>query len=98
MTIRFSAVVLAAGTSSRMQGKHKMLLPVGGEPVIRHTIRRVLVAEPHEVVVVTGFEGHAVAQAVSDLPVKLQPNSRYEEGQMTSVAAGVVALTEPADG
>lgn len=97
MTIRFSAVVLAAGTSSRMPGKHKMLLPVGGIPVVRHTSRRVLAAEPDEVVVVTGFEGQAVAQAVSDLPVKLQHNVRYEEGQMTSVAAGVAALTEPAD-
>ena len=28
----FSAVMLAAGLSSRMQGQHKLLLPVGGQP------------------------------------------------------------------
>lgn len=97
MTIRFSSVVLAAGISSRMGGLHKMMLPLGDQPVIRHTVRRVLAAEPREVVVVIGFEGRAVAQAVSDLPVKLQLNLRYEEGQMTSVAAGIAALTEPTD-
>ena len=34
----FSAVVLAAGMSSRMQGQHKLLLPVDGEPAVRRTV------------------------------------------------------------
>lgn len=38
-----------------------------------------------------------MAQDVSDLPVRLESNSRYEEGQMTSVAAGVAALARPTD-
>lgn len=95
--MRFSAVVLAAGTSSRMRGLHKMLLPVGGEPVIRRTVRQVLAAHPEEVVVVTGHNGRAVMQALADLPVCFQPNPRYEEGQMTSVAAGAGALRQPTD-
>jgi molybdenum cofactor cytidylyltransferase len=33
--MRFSAVVLVAGTSTRMGPRHKLLLPLGGEPVIR---------------------------------------------------------------
>jgi molybdenum cofactor cytidylyltransferase len=95
--VRFSAVVLAAGTSSRMEGRNKMLLPLGDEPLIRRTVRAVLDARPEEVVVVTGFNGKAVIQAVIDLPVKFQPNPRYEEGQMTSVAAGAAALSAPTD-
>lgn len=95
--MRYSAVVLAAGTSSRMRGRHKMLLPVGKQPVIRHTVRGLLDAQPQEVVAVTGFQAQAVMQAIVDLPVKLQFNPRYEEGQMTSVAAGVAALTAPTD-
>lgn len=94
---RFSAIVLAAGTASRMRGEHKMLLPVGDEPAVRRTVRNVLAAEPREVVVVSGFNGHAVGEAVRDLPVRLQANPRYEEGQMTSVAVGLAALTEPTD-
>ena len=90
--IRFSAVVLAAGTSTRMGGRHKLLLPLGDEPVIRRTVRAVLGAGPEEVVVVTGCNEQAVADALTGLDARLQFNPRYEEGQMTSVAAGVAAL------
>jgi carbon-monoxide dehydrogenase large subunit len=47
--LRFSAVVLAAGTSTRMGAMHKLLLPLGDEPVIRRTARAVLGAHPAEV-------------------------------------------------
>jgi molybdenum cofactor cytidylyltransferase len=91
----FSAVVLAAGMSSRMQGRHKLLLPVGGEPAVRRTVGAVSAAGPAEIVVVTGFRGRAVMEALDGLAVRFQPNPRYEEGQMTSVAAGVAALVAP---
>jgi len=95
--MRWSAVVLAAGNSSRMEGRHKLLLPVGGKPIIRHTVERVLAAEPQEVVVVTGYQGRDVIAALDGLTVALQPNARYEEGQMTSAAIGVGALTKATD-
>ena len=95
--MKWSAVVLAAGTSSRMEGRHKMLLPVGDRPVIRHTVERIRAAAPQEVVVVTGYKGRDVIAALADLPVALQPNPRYEEGQMTSAAIGVGALTQATD-
>ena len=90
--MRWSAVVLAAGTSSRMEGRNKMLLTIGDKPVIRHTVEQVVSAEPQEVVVVTGHQGREVGKLLADLPIKLQPNLRYEEGQMVSVAVGVGAL------
>jgi molybdenum cofactor cytidylyltransferase len=96
-SLRFSAVVLAAGTSTRMGGRHKLLLPLGAEPVIRRTVRSVLAAEPQEVVVVTGWNAPAIVDALAGLGVRLVPNPRYEEGQMTSVAAGVAALGAPGD-
>ena len=95
--MRWSAVVLAAGTSSRMEGRHKMLLPVGDKPVVRHTVERILEASPQEVVVVTGCKGRDVMEALAELPVALQPNPRYEEGQMTSAAIGTGALTRATD-
>jgi molybdenum cofactor cytidylyltransferase len=93
--LTFSAVVLAAGLSSRMQGQHKLLLPVDGQPAVRRTVSALAAAGPEEIVVVTGFRGRAVMEALVDLPVNFQSNPRYEEGQMTSVAAGVAALRAP---
>ena len=48
-------------------------------------------------VVVTGFNGRAVFEALDGLDVRFQSNPRYREGQMTSVAAGVAALQAPCD-
>jgi len=91
----FSAVVLAAGLSSRMKGSHKLLLPVDGQPAVRRTVSALAAAAPEEIVVVTGFKGRAVMEALDGLPVTFQCNPRYEQGQMTSVAAGVAALHAP---
>jgi molybdenum cofactor cytidylyltransferase len=91
----FSAVMLAAGNSSRMQGRHKLLLPINGEPAIRRSVSALLAAGPEEIVVVTGFNGRAVIEALDGLPVRFQFNPNYEQGQMTSVAAGVAALNAP---
>jgi molybdenum cofactor cytidylyltransferase len=62
---------------------------------VRRTVRALLEAGPEEIVVVTGFNGRAVIEALDDLPVRFQFNPYYEQGQMTSVAAGVAALSAP---
>lgn len=95
--LRFSAVLLAAGTSSRMQGRHKLLLPIGTEPAIRRCATALLAAGPQEVVVVTGFNSRAIIEALDGLPLSFQFNPHYAQGQMTSVAAGVAALRLPCD-
>lgn len=95
--LRFSAVVLAAGQSTRMGGRNKLLLDFGGEPLLRRTLATVLAAGMQETVVVTGWQAREVTRAVIDLPVTLQPNLRYEDGQMRSVAAGVAALAQATD-
>ena len=95
----FSVVLLAAGSSSRMKGDFKQLLPLptpqGRQPVIRVTTRAILAAQPAEVVVVTGHRGREVMYALADLPVTFRSNPRHAEGQMTSVTAGLSALQAP---
>ena len=51
-----TAVVLAAGNSQRM-GKDKILMPLGGMPVIAHTLKALQASECiNEIVVVTKYE------------------------------------------
>ena len=95
--LRFSAVVLAAGQSSRMGGANALLLELAGEPLVRRTVRTVLAAGVQETVVVTGWQGREIMRAVLDLPVTVQANLRWEDGQMRSVAAGVAALAQATD-
>jgi molybdenum cofactor cytidylyltransferase len=88
-----SAVVLAAGLSSRMGGPHKLLLDVGGQPMLRRVVRSVLGADPAEVVIVTGFRADDVVSSLAGLPVRFVHNPAFAEGQPGSVVAGVRALT-----
>ncbi len=94
---KVSVVVLAAGLSARMGGSAKTLLDVGGEPMIRRTVQNVLEFAPAETIVVTGHRAEEVKAALADLPVLCVFNPDYAQGQPTSVAAGVRALTQPCD-
>jgi molybdenum cofactor cytidylyltransferase len=80
-----------------MRGQHKLLMPLGGKPVIRQTVERLWAAGPQEVVVVTGHQALEISAALADMPIKIQLNLRYEEGQMTSAAVGVGALQMATD-
>ncbi len=96
MTI-VSAVVLAAGLSSRMGGPHKLLLDIEGEPMLRRAVRTVLALDHAEVVVVTGYRAEDVTAALDGLPVRCVHNAAFAEGQPGSVVAGVRALTAVCD-
>jgi molybdenum cofactor cytidylyltransferase len=75
--ITFSAVLLAAGSSSRMQGEFKQLLPVptpeGIQPLVRVTAQAILASKPAEVVVVTGHRGREVMDVTAGLTALQAP-------------------------
>ena len=92
VALKISAIVLAAGRSSRMVDRHKLLLDIGGQTMIRRSVETVLAIAPVETIVVTGYEAAEITAALDGLPLRLVHNPRWEEGQPTSVAAGVRAL------
>lgn len=93
---RVTAIALAAGLSRRL-GRNKLLLPLGGETVIRKTAKALLASAASEVVVVTGSDEAMTREALSGLAVRFAHNPRYAEGQSASVIAGVRAAAETAD-
>ncbi|MGL4324451.1 MAG: nucleotidyltransferase family protein [Beijerinckiaceae bacterium] len=86
------AVVLAAGRSSRMGDQNKLLLPLGGQPIIRRTVMNAMASQARPVIVITGHQQEAVAAVLSDLPVTVIFNSLFETGMSSSLAAGLRAL------
>jgi molybdenum cofactor cytidylyltransferase len=93
-SLKISAVLLAAGASRRL-GRNKLLLEVGGRPVVRRVAEALLGAEVSEVIVVTGHEAEAVRRALGGLEVRLVHNPRFAEGQVTSLAAGLARGDQP---
>lgn len=87
-----AAIVLAAGLARRM-GEPKLLADLGGEPLIRRTVRQVLGAEIPEVIVVIGpAHREAFTAALEGLAVRLVVNPMPEAGQAGSLRAGLQAL------
>jgi molybdenum cofactor cytidylyltransferase len=86
------AIVLAAGTSSRM-GTNKALLPIDGQPMIAHVVGRVSASGAvSKIVVVTGHEPQQVQAAVGDDAIQYVQNDQYEQGMLSSIQAGIAAI------
>ena len=86
-----SAVVLAAGASTRM-GTHKLLLPLGGEPLVRRTVRQISEAGFDDVLVVVGKDHEETIAALSGLPVRHALNAEYETGMGSSFRTAIAHL------
>lgn len=83
-----SAVVLAAGASTRM-GMPKLLLPLGDEPIVRRTVRQVCDSGFDDVLVVSGEEHARIAAALEGLPVRHAVNPDFATGMGSSFRTGV---------
>ena len=91
------AVLLAAGSASRLGGRPKPLLELGGVPLIRRQLIALSGAGVDEVVVVLGHHADAIEAAVREFPVTLVRNPAPDDGQASSVRVGLQALSAKLD-
>ncbi|MCH8504813.1 MAG: nucleotidyltransferase family protein [Ectothiorhodospiraceae bacterium] len=87
-----SVLILAAGLSSRMGERNKLLAAWRGKALVRHVAEQALASQANAVYVVTGHEGDRVADALADLPVTRAVNPEYRSGLASSLRAGLGAL------
>ena len=84
-----SLIVLAAGKSTRMHGRNKLLIKVEGKPMIRGVVEAGLKSKADEVIVILGWEAEKIRKALDDLPCRFVVNKDHEKGQSSSVKAGL---------
>ena len=91
-----SAVVLAAGRSTRM-GRAKANLPLDGDTFLTRIIRTFHDAGVDDVVVVLGHEAETIAPVVaaSGLGARVVINNYYDRGQFSSLLTGLDAADRP---
>lgn len=90
-------IVLAAGKSTRM-GKPKAMLPLeGGDTFLTRIVRTFLDAGIDDIVVVVGSEADTIASAfaASGLAARLVENPEFEQGQLSSLLAGLRVVDRP---
>lgn len=90
-TVRAGAVILAAGSSSRM-GSPKQVLPFRGVSLLRRAALAALDAGCSPVIVVTGAYAELSKRELDGLDVRDVLNTRWETGMASSIRAGVEAL------
>ena len=96
--MRIASIVLAAGCSSRMGPRNKLLESIGGEPMVRRVAAVANGSGAKPVIVVTGYEAAEVGAALHGLGVTVILNLEYADGLSTSLRAGVNALPTGIDG
>jgi molybdenum cofactor cytidylyltransferase len=95
---RIAAVVLAAGMSSRMGGRNKLLREIGGMPMIRRSVEAAQASSASPVTVVTGRDEVEIRAALADLDVTFAHNPDFAAGMAGSLKAGIAALPANVDG
>jgi len=89
-----SALVLAAGRSTRMGPVNKLLAPLGGRAMVRAVVDALAGSSVRSVVVVTGHEADRVEEALVGTGAHLVHNPEYRQGLSGSIRAGLAALPE----
>ncbi len=86
------AIVLAAGRSRRMGGRNKLLLEIGGKPMVCHVVDALLDSGIASITVVTGHQAQTVRSVLRGSPVSFVENSDHAAGLSTSLKAGLDAI------
>jgi molybdenum cofactor cytidylyltransferase len=92
-----AAIILAAGSSSRMGGgRHKLLLPLDDRPVLAHVIDASLASQAHPIIVVLGYQSDEIRSKIKDYTnqnhITLVENVQYQQGMSSSLRIGIRTL------
>jgi len=86
------AVLLAAGSSTRMQGDDKLMRDVGGMSLLRHSVKVALASDIDRCIVVLKKTAKAHKRALRGLDVQIVEATDAEQGMSASLRAGILAL------
>jgi len=96
MSEPLSAVVVAAGRSQRM-GFDKLLTPLGGRPLLLHTLERLLLAGAPKEIILVIRPGSMAEMEATIAPLRDKGNIRLVDGgaqRQDSVQAGLNAVSD----
>ena len=87
------ALILAAGASSRMRGRDKLLEPVGGIPALRRCAERAIASNADAVAIVVGPKQDARRSALTGLDVAIIESKESVHGLSRSIRSGLEAAS-----
>ena len=90
-----SAILLAAGQSTRMNGVNKLIKITKGKPLIEHSIINILESSVDELIIVTGYQNNILEKVIKKYKkIKVIYNSQFESGMASSLKIGIKNLSK----
>lgn len=97
-SISVAAVVLAAGRSSRMKNKNKLLEELDDVPILHHVLNAIADSDVSETIVVLGHESEKIKSTLRGYELNIVDNPLYKSGIGSSIRKGVESLSQSIDG
>ncbi|HSK74226.1 MAG TPA: nucleotidyltransferase family protein [Pyrinomonadaceae bacterium] len=91
---KIGVIILAAGSSSRMNGTPKQLLKFQGKTLLRRAAETALQGGFYKTIVVLGANHKIFRKEIEDLPLQIAVNENWQGGVSSSIKAGLLTLSE----
>ena len=89
-----SAILLAAGQSKRMDGENKLTKDIQGVPLIKHSVKNILVSSIDELIIVLGYQKDTIEKLIDkNEKIKFVFNKDFESGMASSIKTGLNHLS-----
>lgn len=94
---KFAGIVLASGSSERFVAANKLLMTVGGDPIVRRVVSAYCDSGLTPVVVVVGHDAAHVRDALGNLDITAVVNPDFAQGQSRALVRGIESLPASVD-
>ena len=90
-----SAILLAAGQSKRMNGKNKLAEKIKNVPLIKYSVKNILLSSVDELIVVLGYQKEIIEKIIDKhTKIKFVFNKEFDSGMASSIKMGLDHLSE----
>lgn len=91
---KISSIILAAGSSTRLNNEPKQLLEFHGKTFLRRSAETAVAANFYSIVVVLGANAEILRKEIEDLEVEIVINENWARGVSSSIKTGLAELIE----
>ena len=95
----FSAILLAAGQSKRMNGDNKLIKKYNKKYLINHIIGSLIKSKVNKIIVVLGFQSSKVKRIIiKNKKINFVFNKNYKSGMSSSIKTGLKRISKKSIG
>ena len=93
-----SAILLAAGQSSRMNGVNKLCKKIDGIPLIQHSTKNILNSSINELIIVVGYEKEKIENIIGvNKRIRFVYNKDFVKGMSSSIKIGLSHISKKSE-